>query len=158
MPDTANISMRDSGLMGRLDDVIAEAGDSLQALQRDDGHWVFELEADVTIPAEYIMLGHFLDDIDDGTEAELADYIRAIQGDHGGWPLFHGGEADISATVKAYLALKLAGDDPEAPHMRRAREVVLSLGGAEKANVFTRYALALFAQVPWRACRLCRWN
>lgn len=151
MPDTAHIKLIDAGLMTRLDDVIADAADSLKSLQHDDGHWVFELEADVTIPAEYIMLGHFLGDIDDAIEAELADYIRDIQGDHGGWALFHGGEADISATVKSYLALKLVGDDPNAPHMSRARELILSLGGAEKSSVFTRYALALFGQVPWRA-------
>ncbi|MBV8169142.1 MAG: squalene--hopene cyclase, partial [Alphaproteobacteria bacterium] len=81
----------------------------------------------------------------------LADYIRSIQGEHGGWPLFHKGDFDISASVKAYYALKLVGDSVDAPHMRRAREAILAFGGAAKANVFTRYALALFGEVPWRA-------
>ena len=134
----------------RLDATIAEAGAALRAMQRADGHWVFELEADATIPAEYIMLEHYLDEIDDGVERKLAAYLRKIQGAHGGWPLFHGGDLNISATVKAYLALKLVGDDVEAPHMKRARAAVLAAGGAERANVFTRFALALFRQIPWR--------
>jgi len=98
------------------------------------------------------MLGHFLDEIDEAVEAKLAAYIRRIQGAHGGWPLFHDGDFDISASVKGYYALKLAGDDVEAPHMVRAREAILAHGGAAQANVFTRFALALFEQVPWRAC------
>src|ERR1700741_3645271 len=102
-----------------LDRVIASAASDLKGPQNADGHWVYDLEADATIPAEYIMLNHFLDEIEDGVEADLAKYLRAIQGDHGGWPLFHGGDLDISATVKAYFALKIVGDDPDAPHMKR---------------------------------------
>jgi len=135
-----------------LDPLIEDARSELEALQNDDGHWVFELEADVTIPAEYIMLGHFLDEVDEGVQAKLAAYIRRIQGAHGGWPLFHDGDFDISASVKGYYALKLAGDDPGAPHMAKARDAILAHGGAATANVFTRFALALFGQVPWRAC------
>ncbi len=134
-----------------LDRVIADTTAALKQRQRPDGHWVFDLEADATIPAEYIMLNHYLDEIEDKVEAELAVYIRSIQEDHGGWPLFHRGDFDMSATVKAYYALKLAGDDINATHMKRAREAILVRGGAEKANVFTRYALALFGEVPWRA-------
>jgi len=137
-------------LLERLDPVIAEAAAALKALQRADGHWVFELEADATIPAEYIMLEHFLDEIDAETEARLAVYLRRLQGEHGGWPLFFGGDFNISASVKAYLALKLVGDDPAAPHMRRAREAILGHGGAARCNVFTRFALALYGQIPWR--------
>ena len=94
---------------------------------------------------------HYLDEIDPALEAKLAVYLRARQADHGGWPLYHGGALDISCTVKAYYALKLAGDSPDAPHMARAREAILERGGAARANVFTRIALALFGQVPWRA-------
>ncbi len=136
---------------GHLDRVIAEATAALKKRKRADGHWVFDLEADATIPAEYIMLNHYLDELEPAVEAELADYIRSIQEEHGGWPLFHRGDFDMSATVKAYYALKLVGDDIDAPHMQRAREAVLARGGPEKANVFTRYALALFGEVPWRA-------
>ncbi|GAC1443862.1 MAG: squalene--hopene cyclase [Vulcanimicrobiaceae bacterium] len=134
-----------------LDDAIASAERELLARQRPDGHWVFELEADATIPAEYIMLGHFLDEIEPALEAKIAAYLRRVQNPDGGWPLFYRGETDISATVKAYFALKLAGDSPTAPHMVRARERVLERGGAARCNVFTRFALALFGQLPWRA-------
>ncbi len=133
-----------------LDQAIATAQSALAARQSSDGHWVFELEADATIPAEYILLEHFLDRIDAPLQARLGIYLRRIQGAHGGWPLYHGGRIDLSASVKAYFALKAIGDDPDAPHMRRAREAILALGGAERANVFTRFQLALFGQIPWR--------
>ncbi|HUN70969.1 MAG TPA: squalene--hopene cyclase [Steroidobacteraceae bacterium] len=134
-----------------LGQAIATARDALIGLQRRDGHWLFELEADCTIPAEYILMMHYLDERDPELERKLAVYLREHQAAHGGWPLYHGGDLDLSCTVKAYYALKLAGDDPDAPHMRRAREAVLERGGAARANVFTRIALALFGQVPWRA-------
>jgi squalene-hopene/tetraprenyl-beta-curcumene cyclase len=130
---------------------VERAGTALARRQHKDGHWLFELEADATIPAEYILLEHFLDRIDPELEAKIAVYLRSIQGAHGGWPLFHDGAFNISATVKAYFALKAVGDDPDAPHMRRAREAVLAAGGAERTNVFTRAQLALFGAVPWRA-------
>jgi squalene-hopene/tetraprenyl-beta-curcumene cyclase len=119
--------------------------------QAEDGHWCYELEADVTIPAEYILLMHFMDEIDRALELRLAAYIRRIQNPEGGWSLYTGGRSDLSATVKAYYALKLAGDDPDDAHMRRARDLVIERGGAARCNVFTRIALAMFAQVPWRA-------
>jgi len=134
-----------------LDEAIAAAERALLSRQKADGHWVFELEADATIPAEYILLGHYLDEIDPALEAKLCVYLRRIQNRDGGWPLLYRGDTNVSATVKAYYALKLAGDSIEAPHMRKARERVLELGGAAASNVFTRVALALFGQVPWRA-------
>ena len=94
---------------------------------------------------------HYLGEIDAEVEAALAHYLRAIQGEHGGWPLFHGGEFDLSASVKAYFALKAAGDDADAPHMARARAAILAHGGAARCNVFTRIQLALFGELPWRA-------
>lgn len=135
------------GVFGRVD----EARRQLAAQQRPDGRWQFELEPDVTIPAEYLLLRHYLGDLDPEIERAIALHIRSTQQTDGGWPLFHAGEADISATVKAYYALKLVGDDPDAPHMRRARALVLDRGGAVRANVFTRIALALFGQMPWHA-------
>ena len=137
-------------LRGPLERGIAAARDALKALQHDPGHWVFELEADCTIPAEYILMMHFLDEVDTGLEARLANYLRSHQGEHGGWPLYHAGALDVSCSVKAYYALKLAGDDPQAPHMRRARAAILERGGAARCNVFTRITLALFGQIPWR--------
>lgn len=134
-----------------LDLTISEAASWLRRQQEGDGHWVFELEADATIPSEYILLHHYLDEIDEPLNRQIAVYLRRTQADHGGWPLYRGGEFDLSATVKAYFALKLTGDDPAEPHMVRAREAVLAAGGAACSNVFTRIQLALFGQVPWRA-------
>src|SRR5262249_42770731 len=129
---------------------VAAAVDGLLQQQRLEGSWQFELEADCTIPAEYIMMMHFLGEIDEPLQAKIAVYLRSHQADHGGWPLYHGGDFNISCSVKVYFALKLAGDSPEAPHMARARAAILSHGGAAACNVFTRIALALFAQLPWR--------
>ena len=137
--------------MHELTDAVKRAGDALRGRQAGDGHWVFELEADATIPAEYVLLEHYLGRIEPELQNKIGVYLRAIQGSHGGWPLFHDGAFDISASVKAYYALKAIGDDPDAPHMVRAREAILAHGGAERSNVFTRAQLALFKQVPWRA-------
>src|SRR6202050_470496 len=127
------------------------AADALIAAQRGDGHWAFELEADATIPAEFMLLQHYLDEIDDELQRALVPYLHATQGEHGGWPLFHGGAFNLSASVKAYFALKGAGDQPDAPHMARARQAILAAGGAAQSNLFTRTQLALFEQLPWRA-------
>jgi squalene-hopene/tetraprenyl-beta-curcumene cyclase len=143
--------MRRSVDAARLDEAIARASESLVALQHPDGHWVFELEADVTIPSEFILLQHYFGRIEPELQARIAKYIRATQGMDGGWPLFHGGALDLSASVKAYFALKAAGDPVEAPHMVRARGAILAGGGARRCNVFTRILLALFGEVPWRA-------
>jgi squalene-hopene/tetraprenyl-beta-curcumene cyclase len=141
----------DAATRAGLDTAIDAAHAALLRRQRPDGHWVFELEADATIPAEYVLLEHYLDRIEPALEAKIGAYLRSIQGEHGGWPLFHDGAFNISASVKAYYALKCLGDDAHAPHMRRARDAILAAGGAERSNVFTRLQLALFGQVPWRA-------
>ncbi|MGC1407732.1 MAG: squalene--hopene cyclase [Acetobacteraceae bacterium] len=130
---------------------VARAGEALTRQRHADGHWLFELEADATIPAEYVLLEHFLDRIDPALEAKIGVYLRSIQGAHGGWPLFHDGALNLSASVKAYFALKAIGDATDAPHMVQARNAILAAGGAERTNVFTRAQLALFGQVPWRA-------
>lgn len=151
-PQTLHRAIPTAGLTEAARLSVAEAAEALITRQKPDGHWIFELEADCTIPAEYLLLRHYLgEDIDAGLERRMADYLRAGRTADGGWPLFHGGAMDLSASVKGYYALKSCGDDPEAPHMREAREAILRKGGAERANVFTRILLALFGQVPWRA-------
>jgi squalene-hopene/tetraprenyl-beta-curcumene cyclase len=135
-----------------LDKAIDQATKAMLACQRDDGHWVFELEADCTIPAEYILLKHYLaEPADPAMEEKFATYLRARQGEHGGWPLFQDGAFDMSATVKTYFALKMIGDDVDAPHMRRAREAVLARGGAVNVNVFTRVLLSLYGVLTWNS-------
>lgn len=131
--------------------LIDQQGEALWEMQREDGHIVFELEADCTIPSEYVLLQHFLGRIDPAREARIAGYLCKVQNSDGSWPLFHEGAGNISATVKGYWALKLIGHDVDAPHMARARSWLLGQGGAARANVFTRIAMALFGQVPWRA-------
>src|SRR3954452_8930001 len=135
-----------------LEQRIQAATDALLGLQQSDGHWVFALEADATIPAEYVLLRHHLaEPVDAALEAKIGNYLRRIQGAHGGWPLVHDGSIDMSASVKAYFALKMIGDSPDADHMRRAREAILARGGAATSNVFTRFLLALYGFVSWRA-------
>jgi len=140
-----------SGRSAALDDAIGCAAHLLLSRQHADGHWLFELEADATIPAEYVLLQHYLGCIEPELEARIAAFLRAGQGTDGGWPLFYGGKLDLSCSVKAYFALKAAGDSPDAPHMARARAAILAKGGARRCNVFTRIMLALFGEVPWRA-------
>ncbi|GBR52597.1 squalene-hopene cyclase [Neokomagataea thailandica NBRC 106555] len=130
---------------------ITSAHQALGGRQKADGHWIFELEADATIPAEYVLLEHYLDRIDTERQAKIGVYLRRIQGKHGGWPLYHDGGFDLSASIKAYFALKAIGDDIDAPHMARAREAILDHGGAARSNVFTRFQLALFGEAPWSA-------
>ena len=134
-----------------LDHAIESARTSIESHQHPaEGYWDYPLEADCTIPAEYILMMHFTDDIDRELELKIANYLRECQCDHDGWPLYHGGALDLSCTVKVYYALKLVGDDPDLPHMVRAREAILAHGGAAQSNVFTRITLALFDQIPWR--------
>ena len=134
---------------------IAAATGALLEFQQPDGHFVFELEADATIPSEYVLLRHYLGEpVDAALEAKIAVYLRRIQGQHSGWPLFHGGAFDMSASVKAYFALKMIGEPLDAPGMRRAREAIRAHGGAEKSNVFTRCLLSLYGVVPWRSVPL----
>ncbi len=134
-----------------LETAIARGLATLEREQHADGYWCYEFEADCTIPAEYILMMHFMDEVDQALEQKLAVYLRSHQAAEGGWPLYYGGAMDLSCSVKVYFALKLVGDDPEAPHMASARQVILEKGGAACANVFTRITLALFGQVPWRA-------
>ncbi|MDX7951953.1 squalene--hopene cyclase [Lichenihabitans sp. Uapishka_5] len=138
---------RSSALHSAIDRAVAALTDR----QQPDGHFVFDLEADAAIPAEYILLKHYLGERDPVREQQGAAYLRRTQEDHGGWPMLARGRLNLSASVKAYLALKAVGDSPDAPHMVRARAAILAAGGAAHVNMFTRITLALFGLVPWRA-------
>lgn len=132
-----------------LANAIRHATAALIDRQKPDGHWVFELEADATIPADFVLLQHILDRIDERLQARIGRYLRRIQTAHGGWSMYPGGGFDLSVSVRAYCALKAIGDCPEAPHMRRARDAILAAGGAERANTFARIQLALLGAIPW---------
>jgi squalene-hopene/tetraprenyl-beta-curcumene cyclase len=150
--EAASATKTDEVASAALEASIARAADAILAVQQPDGHWVYELEADATIPAEYVLLVHYLGETPNvELEQKVARYLRRIQLPDGGWPLFSEGALDVSASVKAYFALKMIGDPEDADHMRRARRAIVEAGGAEAVNVFTRNLLALFGVVPWRA-------
>src|SRR5512144_1886089 len=110
-----------------LDDGIGRGLMRFLSLQNPGGYWVFPLEADATIPSEYLLLHRFLGrPMEAERRDRIARSIRRTQLPDGGWPLYEDGAADISASVKAYFALKLAGDAADAPHMERARRRILS--------------------------------
>jgi squalene-hopene/tetraprenyl-beta-curcumene cyclase len=115
-----------------------------------EGFWVAELEADATLTSEYLMLRRFLDRVDPEREREALRYLRATQLPDGGWSIYYGGPSEISASVKAYFALKLAGTAPDEPFMVQARRCILAKGGVVSANVFTKITLALFDQYDWK--------
>src|SRR5439155_17354892 len=144
-PDTAT----------RLDavaDATDRGRDGLLARQEADGHWVGELEGDTILESEFVLLLAFLGKADDPRIPLLANYLLARQLPDGGWPNYPGGPAEISVSVKAYFALKIAGYGTYDPRMARAAETIRRLGGAEATNSFTRFYLALLGQLPYSAC------
>src|SRR5580698_7914605 len=148
----SDTGMVDVKVDAALEASIGKATDALLGLRQPDGHWVFELEADCTIPAEYVLLRHYLaEPVDSVLEGKIANYLRRVQGAHGGWPLVQDGVFDMSASVKGYFALKMIGDSVDAPHMVRARAAILSRGGAINSNVFTRFLLSMFGVLTWRS-------
>src|SRR5215475_7313153 len=128
---------------------IAEAQDYLLRIQHEDGHWCGELEGDTILESEYILTMHFIGCSDTDRVRKAGNYIRQKQLPTGGWAIYEGGPAEVSSSVKAYFVLKLMGDDAAAPHMERARRTILSLGGIEACNSFTRIYLAIFGQCSW---------
>jgi squalene-hopene/tetraprenyl-beta-curcumene cyclase len=138
---------------------LEEVSDSIQRgqaqlleKQQPDGHWVGELEGDTILESEFILLLAFLDKLDDLRIRLAANYLLRQQLPDGGWPNYPGGPAEVSVSVKAYFALKIAGHSANEPVMLRAAAVIRALGGAEATNSFTRFYLALLGQVPYAAC------
>ena len=135
-----------------LEKSISAATQALLGYRQSDGHWVFELEADSTIPAEYVLLRHYLGEpVDSALEAKIANYLRRVQGDHGGWPLVQDGAFDMSASVKSYFALKMIGDSVDAPHMVRAREAIRIARRRRPTATFSPGSCwRMFGVVSWR--------
>ena len=131
---------------------IDRARRCLLDMQQADGHWVGELQGDTILESEYVLLMAFLGREDEEVCRKAANYILGHQMPEGGWNNYPQGPADLSVSVKAYFALKLTGHDANAPYMRRAREVILSLGGAAGCNSFTKFYLALLGQFPYANC------
>ncbi|MDB5174280.1 MAG: squalene-hopene cyclase [Phycisphaerales bacterium] len=135
-----------------LDRALGRARDALIAKQNEKGYWVGELQGDSILESEYLLLMFILGLEADPALPKIANYLRRLQNADGGWSLFPGGPADISGTVKAYFALKLMGDDPSDPHMVLARKLILSLGGAEKCNTFSKFYFACLGQISFDSC------
>jgi len=133
-----------------IDEAIKRSQRWLLQRQAEAGFWVHELEADSTLTAEYLMLRRFLGLVDAEKERKAVRYLIDAQLPEGGWPIYNGGPPEISASVKAYFALKLCGVSAAEPFMEKARTVILSQGGVVGTNVFTKIALALFDQYDWR--------
>jgi squalene-hopene/tetraprenyl-beta-curcumene cyclase len=134
--------------LNRIEHAVQRATAAMLEMQAPAGYWWAELESNVTITAEYIMLHRFLG-LDEGQVPRMVADILAKQLPNGGWSIWHGDGGEISTTVEAYLALKMAGRPAEDPRMLKARGFILSRGGALKTRVFTRIFLALFGQVSW---------
>jgi len=126
--------------------------DGLLDRQRGDGHWVGELQGDSILESEYILLMAFLGRKGDPRVRQAANYLLQVRSTNGGWGNYPGGPAEISVSVKAYFALKIAGRSGDEPLMREAAGVIRSLGGAEACNSFTRFYLALLGQTPYANC------
>jgi squalene-hopene/tetraprenyl-beta-curcumene cyclase len=117
----------------------------------DCGYWLGELEADTTLESDYILFLYFLDPEGHREKIrKLANYVRKHQLADGSWNIYYGGPSDVSASVKAYFALKLAGHSTEEPFMVKAREAILAMGGAEKVNCFTKIYLSFLNQFDWK--------
>src|SRR5579859_2744541 len=131
---------------------IDAARQRLLSLQQKDGHWCGELEGDTILESEYLLLLHYLGRPHDQRFHKGAEYLRRQQIADGGWPIYAAGPAELNASVKAYFVLKMAGDSPDAPHMARAREAILALGGLDACNSFTKIYLSIFGQYEWSKC------
>lgn len=120
--------------------------------QQPDGHWCAELEGDTILESEYILLLAWLGEENSQSALKAAQYLLEKQLPGGGWAMYPGGSLEISGSVKAYFALKLAGHDPESPPMQLARSAIRAAGGADAVNSFTRFYLALLGQIPYASC------
>ncbi len=139
-------------LHARTVETVERARLGLLAGQKADGHWVGELQGDTILESEYILLMAFLGRETDPRIHQAANYLKQQQLPDGGWTTYTGGPADLTVSVKAYFALKIAGESSEAPAMQRAARVIRDLGGAENSNSFTRFYLALLGQFPYDSC------
>jgi squalene-hopene/tetraprenyl-beta-curcumene cyclase len=149
-PTTLDATLEtDTGTDAAARAALQRAVDHLRGLQRKGGWWQGELETNVTMDAEDLLMREFLGVRTDARTEESARWIRSQQRADGSWANFHGGPPELSTTVEAYLALRLAGDAPDLPHMAAARRSVLAGGGLEASRVFTRIWLALFGLWDW---------
>jgi squalene-hopene/tetraprenyl-beta-curcumene cyclase len=138
--------------LAEVESAIGAAQQRLFDIQHADGHWCGELEGDTILESEYLLLLYFLGRTDANRVRKACEYLRRKQLPDGGWAIYEGGPNDVSSSVKAYFVLKLFGEDVNAPHMERARRIILNLGGIEACNSFTKIYLSIFGQYDWNRC------
>jgi squalene-hopene/tetraprenyl-beta-curcumene cyclase len=149
-PASSEQSTPDPGTVDGAKTALARALDHLFSLQEPAGFWCGELEGDSILQSEYILLKFIVEQENDSRLPKIANYLRSQQrASDGAWVQYPGAKPDLSATVKAYFALKLMGEDVQAPHMRKARDLVLSLGGAERCNTYSKFYLAALGQMHY---------
>jgi squalene-hopene/tetraprenyl-beta-curcumene cyclase len=136
-------------LQERLREAVRRSARHLLSLQAPEGYWVGELQADTTLESDYILYLHVIGEAETDRIAKLANYIRRYQLPDGGWNIYFDGPSELNATIKAYLALRLAGDSASAPHLIKARQRVHDLGGLERSNSYVRVYLALNGALSW---------
>jgi squalene-hopene/tetraprenyl-beta-curcumene cyclase len=137
-------------LIEKVQKSVHSASEWLLAQQKEDGHWVGELEGDTILETEYVLLLYFLGNPDASKINKLVNYvIRHWQNEDGGMPMYVGGPSDVSASVKAYFACKLAGYKADEPFMQKMRECILNLGGVTHCNTFAKLYLSIFGQYDW---------
>src|SRR5438105_13724316 len=141
---------------GKIDDLSSRVAAAIDAArkvlfsqQHEEGYWCGELEADTTLESDYILLHALLGTGNPGRIAKAAVYILGHQNEDGGWPIYHGGPSNLSASVKAYFGLKLAGYRADHPALARARKKILELGGVREVNTFTKIYLCFFGQFDY---------
>src|ERR1700735_505908 len=145
----ATAAVRSHDFEFQVEEAVSRSANWLLSAQSQDGYWWGELEADTTLESDYILYVHVLGQLKSEKVAKLANYIRGKQLSDGGWNIFEGGPSELNATVKAYVALRLAGDSAATPALLRAKERVLELGGLEATNSYVRFYLAMVGGVDW---------
>jgi squalene-hopene/tetraprenyl-beta-curcumene cyclase len=135
--------------LAQVEAAIARAQTYLLGQQKSEGYWIGELMVDGTLVADTIAYHHWNGSVDEAWQRKAVNHLFSLQLADGGWNIYYGGPAEVNATIKAYLALKLAGIPATDPRMLRARSVALSLGGVPRMNTFSKLYLALLGLFPW---------
>jgi squalene-hopene/tetraprenyl-beta-curcumene cyclase len=136
-------------LSARAQAALRRSQDFLLSEQKPEGYWVGELMVDSTLVSDTVAYHHWHGKVDPEWQRKAVNHILSMQLPDGGWNIYHGGPSEVNATIKAYLALKLAGVSVRDRRMLRAREMALHLGGVPRMNTFSKLYLALIGLYSW---------
>src|SRR5271170_1636376 len=148
-PLTADVRLQDELFARDLETTVSRSQQYLLGAQKPDGHWIGELMVDSTLVSDTVAYHHWNGKVDRQWQRKAVNHIFSMQLPDGGWNIYHGGPSEVNATIKAYLALKLAGVPVTDPRMLQAREVAVHLGGVPRMNTFSKLYLALLGLFPW---------